>query len=1020
MAESNGLQFRVQRIQEAQSFLHPRHGRMDPRGRTVSTMDGITKLRTLWIKGVAGSGKSVVAANVASLLGPTKVPILHFFFRQIITANKTPQSPVRDWLSQLLQFSPWLQLKLKMLVKEGRILDSVSFDDLWELLVSAVSATAGKVYCIADALDEMDFGNDLFMQKLATLDQKCPSRIKVLMTSRPLPYIEKALAHTGLVQLVLRSQLVDQDILKYLSAKLNATTLPQELKAEIERVLGGKSQGPFLYARLMLDEILGSSKSDFEGICDALEKLPSELGDMYTRMLNEHSIRSETPQDLQLLILQCVTHCSRPLRLLELSTVADFVRKTSHYQVFSPPMGVSKDTKSIIRNGCGPLLEILEDETVSIIHHSFTEYLIDPQRSPSSSNSNQFPHVDLSETHLAIAKLCVSYLISDWLPDHDNANDSTSNISSSRLSHPFLDYALNNWPYHVSKYGKVDDELFQRLDRLMEPKSNSLSLCLRFMSLGVRSDEVSHGSKSVSPLHICALKGLTAYSAHLIELGQDMNTIDPELRTPLHRAAEKGHHGVAEGLLKNGASSNMDDCAGLTPLHLAASTNHGAIVKSLLEAGVDPFTPKTRENPGRMCGNAKSTRGETAVEYASEYGHTEALLELLPFLDEDGVSKALGWSASNGRTENILAILSTSKLDVNKMFQGKTPIHAAAYAHDIVSMRKLLDLGADKMARTLSLPARDGSTVLHLAAAEPEGSIDLLVANGADVNARRVRDGRTPLLETTTLALIKHGADCNAHDDEGITALQIALEIYSTFLTKVKALLANGANPNYRNKKGDTALHVMRSWARQGDLLSSLLAANADLEAKTADGLTVLLRAVKNNADFVDIKSLITAGAKIDVRDFAGRTVLHHCCEKENCIVLLGALIDMGADPSLTDFAGNTLFHQVARQPPSYHEKEQLELLTTLLELGVSPLSTNNAGQTPFHIAAGMNRASKRWVRYKTDPFEFLLGPRCNADINAPDNKGIWPIHLAATLSEAQVQELLDHGADPLVLTIGG
>lgn len=50
------------------------------------------------------------------------------------------------------------------------------------------------------------------------------------------------------------------------------------------------------------------------------------------------------------------------------------------------------------------------------------------------------------------------------------------------------------------------------------------------------------------------------------------------------------------------------------------------------------------------------------------------------------------------------------------------------------------------MARTLSLPARDGSTVLHLAAAEPEGSIDLLVANGADVNARRVRDGRTPLL----------------------------------------------------------------------------------------------------------------------------------------------------------------------------------------------------------------------------------------------------------------------------------
>lgn len=1080
---------------------------------------------SLWIKGVAGSGKSVVAAHLASLLEDTKVPILHFFFRQIIAANRTPQSLVRDWLSQLLDFSPMLQLKLKGFVKEERNLDTVSFDDLWELVVSALSEIP-RAYCVADALDEMDFGNEPFMRELAFLGQKYPSKVKVLMTSRPLPYIERALAHTEAIQLVLRPQLINHDILTYLKTKLNATDLPEDCKAEIEQGVGSRSRGLFLYARLMLDEILASGKSDLQSICDFLDKLPSGLGDMYTRMLHEHSNRSETPQDLQLLILQCVTHSSRPLRLLELSTVADFVRKTSHYRIFSPPMGLTKDTKSIIRNGCGPLLEVLEDETVSIIHHSFTEYLINPERRKSSPNGHQFPHVDLSETHLAIAKLCVNYLLSDWPPNWNENDDETDNLSSARLKHPFLDYALNNWHHHVSKYGDIDQELFQVLDRLLEPNSKALSSCRRFMRLDICKEEVNSRSKRTSPLHICALKGLTAYAAHLVKLGQDVNSLDPESRTPLHRAAEKGNHGVVEVLLRNGAANNMDDFAGLTPLHLAASANHAAVMKLLLVAGVDPFTPKTREHPGRRCGNSKRTRGETAVEYASVYGHTAALHEFLPFLDGDGLNKALGWSARNGRTQNVLAILDTPEVDINGRFEGNTPIQGAAHSHDIVSTKKLLELGADVSIKSsnsfggygmryvdfdkhydytplhafaqncrgklknsltdtiegirlllgagcdineysgggftalhyaissstgyldssnfcpteiiafllengadISLCVKDHNraTVLHLAATELESTIDLLVAKGADVNARRAKDGRTPLLcsinpynDKTALALLKHGADCNAQDYQGTSALQIALENHSPSLTQVKALLANGADPNFRNKKGETALHVMRSWARQGDLLESLLAAKADLEAKTSDGLTVLLRAVKNNNSHADIKDLINAGARTDARDFDGRTVLHYCCEKENSIELLGTLIDMGADPSLRDFAGNTLFHQIARQQPSYHEKAQLELLTTLVQLGVSPTSTNNAGQTPFHIAAGMGRATTRHVSYKTDPFKFLLGPKCNADINASDNKGVRPIHLAATLGEAQVKELLDLGADPMVLTMDG
>lgn len=405
---------------------------------------------TLWIKGVAGSGKSVVAAQIATLLEQTKAPVLYFFFRQIIAANKTPQSLLRDWLAQLLEYSPALQLKLKSLLDQNRSLDSVALNDLWELVDGTLSDLP-RAYCIVDALDEMDPGHDSFTGRLAQLGRKRSSIVKVLITSRPLPYIGSILSEPSVIQLVLKSQLVDIDIATYLETRLGSTELPDESKAEIQKVLGGNCQGLFLYARLMLDQVLQSSTPDIQSTKTALGKLPSGLGDMYTRMLDEHSIRSGTPQDLQLLILQCVTHSSRPLRLLELSTIADFVRRIAQYPIFTPPMGLSKDTKSIIRNGCGPLLEILEDETVSIIHHSLTEFLTDGDRN--DVDPAVFPIIHEDNTHLTMARLCINYLLMDWLPDWEENTDGMKGATqNARLNHPFLDYAIKNVCTHLILY----------------------------------------------------------------------------------------------------------------------------------------------------------------------------------------------------------------------------------------------------------------------------------------------------------------------------------------------------------------------------------------------------------------------------------------------------------------------------------------------------------------------------------------------------------------------------------------
>jgi hypothetical protein len=110
----------------------------------------------LWIKGIPGSGKSVIAAHLVDLLTRSNPgsPVLYFFFRQIIQANHEPAALLRDWLDQILEYSPPLQKHLKELGKDRRSLSSLATEDLVSCLKLAFAGLPGKVFCVADALDE--------------------------------------------------------------------------------------------------------------------------------------------------------------------------------------------------------------------------------------------------------------------------------------------------------------------------------------------------------------------------------------------------------------------------------------------------------------------------------------------------------------------------------------------------------------------------------------------------------------------------------------------------------------------------------------------------------------------------------------------------------------------------------------------------------------------------------------------------------------------------------------------------
>ncbi|KAL9084260.1 MAG: hypothetical protein Q9165_008171 [Trypethelium subeluteriae] len=74
----------------------------------------------LWVRGIPGAGKFVLASTLIHKLLEEKVPVLYSFLRHTIEANHSPEGLLRDWLAQVLEYSPPLQKELKELLEDHK------------------------------------------------------------------------------------------------------------------------------------------------------------------------------------------------------------------------------------------------------------------------------------------------------------------------------------------------------------------------------------------------------------------------------------------------------------------------------------------------------------------------------------------------------------------------------------------------------------------------------------------------------------------------------------------------------------------------------------------------------------------------------------------------------------------------------------------------------------------------------------------------------------------------------------
>ncbi|KAM0499382.1 hypothetical protein ACHAP8_005530 [Fusarium lateritium] len=870
---------------------------------------------SLWIKGVPGAGKSVMTASLIQHLKTTQdCPVLFFFFRNIVAASSSTRALLQDWLAQLLPHSPKLQFALQSR-RPTTSLEDTSDNELIQLFIEGISCVP-RLYCVADALDEMSTDNTLFLEKLNSLATHRPETLKLLMTSRPEQHLQKSLRDSSIMHIGLQQSLVDADILAYLNHRFDVSPKSHvncQFKQVIIDMVARKSQGLFLFAKLTMDQLEESLPSDTPVDISALEtSLPVGLEQTYTHILERKRCESGITIEMQLTILEAITHASRPLRLNELASLLECVY---------PNLTKPNTFKSLIAMSCGSLIEILEDETLQVIHHSFTEFLRGESRSALTTKSSAFPIIDSLQAHQRMALNCLGYLqAGSLLLDVEKSGkiplDPTITFMSprnaldryeskhrvphlksvkqtdlfdyrtARLLHPFLSYAVENWSYHASFYDVLENDFIQAITSFVDPKNIPF---LRWLMIewGTTSFQKGDTHGIPTPLHLAAFAGLSEFASRLLRQNASVSVLDAQERTPLHWAAANGHLKVTSLLLQYGADPDADDIRGLKPIHLAILRDRVTVVSLLLQNGVSPDTAKTKEDyEGYRC-CTKSTKGETAITYASRAGCIDTILAMATFSDQIMLDKMLCLLCSWNRIEAVQALLDNSTASPNATYRKATALHYACGTPSSKCVQILINRGAD--VGKLSRLCEDSKTLCK----HDQAPIHRLVKEWSDTNDAECRK--------TLKALLKGGADIDQPNGEGLTAL-LEAATYSrnaynksgSCLPSVKALVEEGAAVNGINPPHhEITTGEMYMWPS-----------------------SVLHRVVSNSRDLEVLKLLVDRGCDLNSRTLLGQTVLlsamnptlrNHRHESESKTrAIIEYLLDQGADPSYHDNDGNS------------------------------------------------------------------------------------------------------------------
>ncbi|KAL9138565.1 MAG: hypothetical protein Q9175_000193 [Cornicularia normoerica] len=570
----------------------------------------------LWMTGIPGAGKSFLCSLlVQHLQTQQRLSTLYYFCGHQSSNGDTCAIILRTLAIQLLQQN----LDMASLVHQAYLQkgSNRSAPAMKKLLIQLLP-TSKIARIVIDGIDEgLHATQQDILKSLIEIQKSADHYCKLLVSSRNEPQIQKSLA--AKIHLKLGEQTI-QDLSLYIKDRIKGlqASFPEidsALVALVEQHLHRKAKGMFLWVRLVTDTLVYQISET--GIENAIDQLPEGLDEAYGLIISR--IDSLRPQLRQRAfnILYWLCAARRPISLHE---VADGI-------VLHPgQIALNRKTRSInpkrdIIELCAPLLEILQNGVLDLVHFSAKEYFVDEQSGP---------FIDLAKAHLSIALSCVINLTSclDLVPrTTDGMSEADLESRVVQGCYGLQSYGQEFWAEHVLAYlGDFGDrdvdarkllgvlEAFSQENDLASPSAISFGTRVPYWSLPEKSQFPvllqrcgRDFSKIADHLKTKTPKEINQYFVHLLSIGN----------SELSDLADLADARLVQEASSIGTTtaSRVEECEMQAPNDLALKNSSDSFQPSQF-FGAEPYSPhfgnpKTLQHP--MKGTSKST--ETKAEF---------------------------------------------------------------------------------------------------------------------------------------------------------------------------------------------------------------------------------------------------------------------------------------------------------------------------------------------------------------------------------------------------------------------
>ncbi|XP_022789121.1 ankyrin repeat domain-containing protein 50-like [Stylophora pistillata] len=702
-------------------------------------------------------------------------------------------------------------------------------------------------YIVIDALDECSVdGQGEILKMLKSKVRRLPKWLKVITTSRNVSSITSYLDGVRILELKSKDERNLEDIVTYLSLKIYPlkTSILHDLKTyfsiknnsslrqQIVTSIMERAQGNFLFARVLLDCLLGTP----ERVSCTDQGFPKTLDNIFQLNFERKFSSRESFRPFRE-IFEILVAAYTPLSAEDIF----YVLKRDY-----PDLDYEYDLMPKLKEVSLFFWDRSEKGLVRIYHSSLSDWL-----TRESNKGNDFyvkkqkGHRRLAEYYLeqlkrnmkALTPAKALYLACHIVEAGSNKNQvdefqalssnrvngsdevkTTSLHLSSRLVNPEITKLLMT---HFDDMDCLDNN--HRTPAFIAATSGNLENLIILSSKGADINytvscpnfkaptdvrkalrECKRRTCEYSSLHIAAQEGNVDVVKFLIDHHVSKSKTTGCNNTAVQLAAANGHLEVVIALKKAGAY--LDGIS----LHHAAARDHHHVVEYLLKEGVRDlcidFSPFIEFCPAtnikgikvHVYDNIHLKIGETALHVAAKNNHPSVIKTLLRYRDEESAI-----NCSNAA--------------------GRWPLHEAVYYNNYDALQAMLAAGLNMSVRCNLRPRTScliqkccpcEFTPLHIAAKYGHHSaVQLLITEKADLNAEDC-NGSTPLhiaschgMVSIINLLVKSGGNINSRSFNGSTPFHSAAACFAT--SAFWLLLDLGSDFFAKDSKDMTALHYV-------------------------------------------------------------------------------------------------------------------------------------------------------------------------------------------------------------------